>query len=84
MPSPSNGCVTVSPNTTLATKIMINAIMQDRKVTKVELAKRMDIASQEVHRILDPQHKTKMDRLEQALTALDIHINISFDIVEPA
>ena len=39
-------------------------------ISKSELARRMGVAENEVRRILDPDHATRLDRLDQAARAL--------------
>jgi antitoxin HicB len=44
--------------------------MVRQKVRPIDLAKRMGIPRQEINRVLDLRHKTKIDTTAQALAAL--------------
>ena len=46
--------------------------------TRVALAGRLNVDESEVRRILDPAHRTKLDRLEQAAKALGGRLEITF------
>lgn len=50
--------------------------MRDAGITRVELARRLDIDEKEVRRMLDPHHPTKADRLEKALAIFGRHAEL--------
>lgn len=53
-----------------AMKTAIYLAVKDAGITKVELAKRINVNEKEVRRILDPHHGTKLPSLEKTLIAL--------------
>lgn len=52
-----------------AKRLVIDAFAR-AGLSKTELARRMEVQEGEVRRILDPHHRTKLDRLEEAARAL--------------
>ena len=54
----------------LATKASIYALWKAAGITKTELARRLGRNEAEVRRILDPDHGTKLDQLQEAAMAL--------------
>ncbi|MGH7961455.1 MAG: type II toxin-antitoxin system HicB family antitoxin, partial [Candidatus Binatia bacterium] len=44
--------------------------LQEMKITKTELAKRLRCDEKEVRRLLDPRHPSKLPRIEAALAAI--------------
>lgn len=59
-----------------ALKAALYLKMQEGKITRVELARRLGIDEKEARRMLDPYHATKAERLEQALAALGCHAEL--------
>jgi len=58
-------------------KILLLNTMLDLQVTPAELARRMGTRPQEVTRIMDLSHATKIDTIEKALAALDQRLLLS-------
>jgi len=56
--------------------LLLNAMLEQR-VTPAELARRMGTRPQEVTRIMDLGHSTKIDTIEKALAALDHQLQLS-------
>lgn len=54
----------------MAMRIHIFNIMTERKMSRTELARMLDVVPQAVTRILDPQHEVKASTLERVLTVL--------------
>jgi antitoxin HicB len=54
----------------LAPKLALYLAMRDRQVNNSELARRLGIHERVVHRMLDPQHATKAEKIQTALAAL--------------
>jgi antitoxin HicB len=66
-PSPAEaGEVAIALPTTLAAKAAIYRAWKASGISKSELARRMGVADNEAHRVLDARHPTKLDRLDQA------------------
>ena len=71
MPSqPKRGQAVVEIPPSLAAKILLLNEMLRQKVRPVELARRIGTTKQEVNRLTDLKHPTKIDRIDAALRAL--------------
>jgi antitoxin HicB len=53
-----------------AAKAALYLALQEAKINKTELAKRLRCDEKEVRRLLDPHHPSKLPRLEAALAAM--------------
>jgi antitoxin HicB len=53
-----------------AAKAALYIALQEAKITKAELAKRLQCDEKEVRRLLDPRHPSKLPRIESALAAV--------------
>lgn len=58
-------------------KVLLRNEMLRQKVRPIDLAKRLDITKQEVTRLLDLRHATKIDQLARALDALGRRLEVS-------
>ena len=77
--SPQNGrSFLVAPDTTIRMKAAIYTVARNQGVTAAKLAQTLGIDHKEARRILDPNHRTKADRLEAALAALGYATELSF------
>lgn len=54
----------------IASKVLLLNEMLAQKIAPSELARRMDTTRQEVNRLIDLKHSTKIDRIEVALAAI--------------
>ena len=54
----------------MAAKAAIYLAMREAGITKVQLARRLKCDEKEIRRLLDPRHKSKIDRIEAALEVL--------------
>ncbi|MFC2252478.1 type II toxin-antitoxin system HicB family antitoxin [Labrys portucalensis] len=54
----------------LAAKASIYSLWRAAKVSKSELARRLGLNEGEVRRLLNPEHATKLDRIDEAARAL--------------
>lgn len=61
----------------LASKALLLNEMVRQEVTASELARRMGTIPQEINRIVDLRHTTKIDRIAQALSALGKRLDLS-------
>ena len=59
-----------------ALKTALYLAIRERGITRVDLARRLQIDEKEVRRMLDPYHATKADRLEKALAVLGKHAEL--------
>lgn len=62
--------IQVSPPALDAAKIAVISAFRAAGISKSELARRLGVADTEAHRILDPKHATKIEKLDAALSAL--------------
>jgi len=73
IPKPSRlkkGQYAVSLPAQTAAKAALYIAIGEARITKVELAKRLRCNEKEVRRLLDPQHPSKLPRIESALAAM--------------
>jgi len=61
----------------IAAKVLLLNRMLEEKVGPSELARRMNTTPQEVNRLINLNHTTKIDRIEDALNALGKHLELS-------
>ena len=54
----------------LAPKLALHLAMREQSVSNSELARRLGVHERVVRRMLDPEHATKAERIQTALTAL--------------
>jgi antitoxin HicB len=54
----------------MAAKASIYLALKEAKISKSELAKRLKCDEKEIRRLLDPRHKSKIERIEAALEVL--------------
>ena len=64
------------PASIMAKVIMLSAFV-DAGLTQVELASRMGVKKQEVTRLFDLQHSTKIDTIQKALVAMGKQLELS-------
>ncbi len=73
IPSPSppkRGDVLVPVRAATAAKVAFAAAFHASGLTRLELARRLKLDDKEVRRMLDPEHPTKIERLDEAIRAL--------------
>lgn len=79
VPSPSKarkGEEVVSLPVSIASKIMLLNAMVEKKVRPADLARKMHIKPQEVNRIVDLHHATKIDTISAAFDAIGHQLEI--------
>lgn len=71
MPSkPKRGQAVVELPASVAAKVLLLNEMLRQKVRPIDLARRMGTTKQEINRLTDLRHATKIDRVDEALRAL--------------
>lgn len=60
-----------------AAKAALYIALQEARITKAELAKRLHCDEKEVRRLFDPRHPSKLPRLEAALTVVGYRLIVS-------
>ena len=68
----------ISAPAEMAAKAAVYEAFRGHGITRVALADRLKVDESEVRRILDPLHRTKLERLEQAAKALGGRLEITF------
>ncbi|AMW15806.1 type II toxin-antitoxin system HicB family antitoxin [Glaesserella parasuis] len=72
LPSPpQEGEVLIELPTSIFAKVLLLNEMVDQNISNVELAKRIAVKPQEVQRITNLGHSTKIDTIARAINALD-------------
>ncbi len=77
IPPPSKGRTLVTLPALTSTKVELYWAMRSEKVTKAELARRMECHPTQVDRLLDLYHHSRFDRIEVAFGALGMKIEVS-------
>ena len=80
VPSPSQPQkdeVLITLPVSASTKVMLLNLLLEEHVSQAELAKRMGIRPQQVTRIVNLEHTTKIDTVEQAFKALGKKLSIT-------
>lgn len=62
--------VAVAPSPAVAAKLALIAAFAESGLARAELARRLGVGETEARRMLDPNHPTKIDRLDKALRVL--------------
>lgn len=68
----------VAPDATSRLKAAVYTVARRQGVTAAQLARTLGVDHKEARRILDPSHRTKADRLENALAAMGYATELSF------
>lgn len=74
---PRRGDVLIDLPASVAAKVLLLNAMLAKKVTAAELARRLHTRRQEINRVIDLRHTTKIDTIEAALAALGMHLQLS-------
>ena len=77
IPSPSKGEVRVGMPTLTAVKVILYQGMRDDGVGKAELACRLGWHLPQVDRVLDIQHRSRMEQMDAALGVIDRQLYVS-------
>ena len=75
-PSPAKGRKIISPSPQFAMKAALHNEMIKQKVSKAEMARRLNIAPPNFERVMNVRHKTKFETLYAAFTALGKRLEI--------
>jgi antitoxin HicB len=77
IPSPSTGDALVGLPTLTAVKVILYQGMRDDGVGKAELARRLGWHLPQVDRVLDIQHRSRMDQIDAALSVIGRELHVS-------
>jgi antitoxin HicB len=73
IPKPSRkkkGLYPVTLSAQMAAKAALYVSLKKARISKMELARRLDCDEKEVRRLLDPHHQSKLPRIESALAVM--------------
>lgn len=82
IPEPSfvqEGEIHIAPSVEVAAKVKFIQAFQSSGLTRVALAARLNVAENEVRRMLDTNHRSKIDRLDKAMQALGKRFVLSME-----
>ena len=77
IPAPTKGKTHVGLPTLTAVKVILYQGMRDDGVGKAELARRLGWHLPQVDRVLDIQHRSRMDQIDAALNVLGRKLHVS-------
>ena len=77
IPSPSPGENRVTLPTLTAVKVILYQGMKDQGIGKAELARRLGWHLPQVDRVLDVNHRSRLDRMDAALGAIGRRLEVS-------
>ena len=79
IPAPSEAVddqVSVPVPTVVAAKLALYAAMRAQRMTKVELANRLDVSESAVRKLTNPDHRSHMSQVQKALRAVGRKLNV--------
>ena len=65
-----------------ATKLALNQAVQKRKLSNAALANRLGVSEVAVRRLLDPDHQSKLSRLQRALDLIGVPVMIDAECMD--
>ena len=77
IPSPSRGATYAVLPTLTSVKVMLYQGMRDQGVGKAELARRLGWHMPQVDRVLDVQHRSRLDMMDAALGAIGRQLHVT-------
>ncbi len=77
IPKPSRGKILVTLPTLTAVKLALYQGMREQGVGKAELARRLSWHLPQVDRVLDVQHRSRLDQMDAALGAIGQRLQVS-------
>lgn len=78
-PSAADGTLTVALDTNAALKVLLWQAMQKEGLRKADLARRLGWHAPQIDRILDLNHHSRTDLLDQAFAALGRRVLVAID-----
>lgn len=77
LPSKAKGSRYVTLDLVTSAKLALATAMAEQHVSNVDLARRLNVTEKVVRRMLDPDHRCRIDRLENALEQLGMGLELS-------
>jgi len=75
-PSPARGRPCVNLDLVTSAKLTLAVAMAEQQLSNVELADRLGVNEKVVRRMLDPDHRSRIDRLENVLGLLGMGLEL--------
>lgn len=75
--APRRGEYLVAPGSDLSAKAALYLSMKEAAISKVNLARTLQVDEKEIRRLLDPHHPSKLPRMEEALRVLGKRLVLS-------
>lgn len=79
--APKRGEYKVSPPAEMVAKAALYVAMQEARISKMQLARKLDVNEKEVRRMLDPHHHTRLPSLDKAIRALGKKLTVRLEEV---
>ena len=76
IPEPSAGETRIALPTLTAVKALLYQAMREQGIGKAELARRLGWHLPQVDRVLDVHHSSRLDRLDMALSAIGLQLEV--------
>jgi antitoxin HicB len=76
-PSPARGRPVVVLDLVTSAKLALASEMAGQGISNVALAERLGVSEKVVRRLLDPDHRCRIDRLEAALGVLGVQVRLT-------
>ncbi len=76
-PSETLGGRYVTLDLVTSAKLALAMAMAEQQVSNVDLARRLNVTEKVVRRMLDPDHRCRIDRLENALEQLGLELELT-------
>ena len=73
---PKNNEILICLPISIVTKILLLNAMAENHIRPIDLANKMGVRPQEINRILNLKHNTKIDTIEKAFNALNLNLTI--------
>ena len=81
IPSPSQGADYAILPTLISVKVMLYQAMRSQGIGKAELARRLGWHLPQVDRVLDVQHRSRLDQMDAALGAIGRQLHVTSAVV---
>jgi len=76
-PSETPGEYYVTLDLVTSAKLALARAMAEQQISNVDLARRLNVTEKVVRRMLDPDHRCRIDRLETALEQLGLELELT-------
>ena len=71
-----DGSAYVPVPSVVAAKLALYSAMQDQRITKVELARRLGVSESAARKLTNPEHNSRIGQLQKALRAVGLSLKV--------